>query len=573
MNVDRALEIIINSTHDAMIAVDMNGIITLYNKAAEKLTGRRARDVIGEPVVAVVENTRLPIIVANGQSEINQRQLLGEIEIITSRLPIIDDGVQIGAVAIFRDVSEMVKLAEEMTNLKQLQMTMSAVFNAAQDAISVVDQKGIYMLVNPAYTQLTGYRESEIIGRDYNVDLVEGESVHKRVLETGQSVTKAIIKTGKAKKDVVASAAPIIVDQKVVGSVAVIHDLTDVRHLTSELDQAKQIIRNLEAKYTFDDIKGDSLNIKDAIEKAKIAAITPATVILRGESGTGKELFAHAIHNASNRKYAQFVRVNCAAISESILESELFGYVEGAFTGALRGGRIGLFERASGGTIFLDEIGEISTQTQLKLLRVIQEKEIVPVGGTKPIAVDVRIISATNIDLEDAVKKGKFREDLYYRLNVIPIAIPPLRQRLSDLEVLVNHIITKFNQEYGRSIRSISMQAIGKLKQYDWPGNIRELENYIGRTMIQMKIVETEIDAYHLPAFGNAPSKKTTNDFAEISASLDEGSLASYLKQKELQYIATILKQTGGNRIEAAKKLGISVRSLYYKLQKFQTKQ
>ncbi len=572
MNVERALDIIINSTHDAMIAVDMNGVITLYNKAAEKLTGRQAKDVIGKPVVDVVANTRLPIIVATGKSEINKRQLLGEIEIITSRLPIVDDGVQIGAVAIFRDVSEMVKLAEELTNLKQLQMTMAAVFNAAQDAISVVDQKGIHMLVNPAYTKLTGYRESEVIGRDYNVDLVEGKSVHKRVLETGQPVANAIIKTGKMKKDVVASAAPIIVDQKVVGSVAVIHDLTDVRHLTKELDQAKQIIRNLEAKYTFDDIKGDSLNIKDAIEKARIAAITPATVILRGESGTGKELFAHAIHNASNRKYAQFVRVNCAAISESILESELFGYVEGAFTGALRGGRIGLFERASGGTIFLDEIGEISTQTQLKLLRVIQEKEVVPVGGTKPIAVDVRIISATNINLEVAVKNGSFREDLYYRLNVIPIAIPPLRERLTDLEVLVSHIITKFNQEYGRSIRTISQAAIAELKKYDWPGNIRELENYIGRTMIQMKIVETEIDAYHLPAFGNKTAPKMPVYLDDRAAGYQDIALSNYLQYKEIQYIASVLKRTAGNRSEAAKILGISVRSLYYKLQKYNLK-
>ncbi len=565
----RALDIIINSTHDAMIAVDMQGVITLYNKAAEKLTGRRAADVIGAPVIDVVENTRLPIIVATGKPEINQRQLLGDIEIITSRLPIIDDGVQIGAVAIFRDISEMVKLAEELTNLKQLQMTMAAVFDAAQDAISVVDQKGIHILVNPAYSQLTGYRESEVIGRNYNVDLVEGQSVHKRVLETGQPVANAIIKIGKLKKDVVASAAPIVVDQQVVGSVAVIHDITDVRHLTKQLDQAKQIIRNLEAKYTFDDIKGDSLNIKDAIEKAKIAAITPATVILRGESGTGKELFAHAIHNASNRCYAQFVRVNCAAISESILESELFGYVEGAFTGALRGGRMGLFERASGGTIFLDEIGEISKQTQLKLLRVIQEKEIVPVGGNKPITVDVRIISATNVDLEAAVKAGSFREDLYYRLNVIPISIPPLRERLADLEVLVNHIITKFNQEYGRSISSISAAAIDHLRRYHWPGNIRELENYIGRTMIQMTIVEREIKASHLPPLAAKALPKAVLPTA-VDGAFNNMRLAQFLRLKEAQHIAAALAQTGGNRTAAAQQLGISIRSLYYKLQKLE---
>ncbi len=569
MPVERALDIIINSTHDAMIAVDMKGQITLYNKAAEKLTGRYAKDVVGRAVVDVVENTRLPIIVATGRAEFNQRQQLGDVEIITSRIPIIDDGVQIGAVAIFRDVSEMVKLAEELTNLKELQMTMAAVFDAAQDAISVVDRRGVHMLVNPAYTKLTGYSESEVIGRNYDVDLVEGESVHKRVLQSGLPVANAIIKTGKMKKDVVASAAPIIVDQNVVGSVAVIRDLTDIRKLTKELDKAKQIIRNLEAKYTFADIKGDSLIIKDAIEKAKIAAITPATVILRGESGTGKELFAHAIHNASNRKYAQFVRVNCAAILESILESELFGYVEGAFTGALRGGRIGLFERASGGTIFLDEIGEISTHTQLKLLRVIQEKEIIPVGGSKPVAVDVRIISATNIDLEAAVKAGRFREDLYYRLNVIPIGIPPLRQRLTDLEVLVQHIIVKFNQEYGRSVLSIAPAAVAELAKYDWPGNIRELENYIGRTMIQMNMAEREIAAHHLPPLSGDVQKKTLLKSVAVGDDCVEMTLSDYLSEREARHIAAVLAHTAGNRAAAAEILGISIRSLYYKLQKY----
>ncbi|PID79858.1 MAG: sigma-54-dependent Fis family transcriptional regulator [Clostridiales bacterium] len=566
---DRALDKIINATHDAMIAVDMDGIITLYNSAAEKLTGKLSGDVLGKQVVDVVENTRLPIVVASGVAEVNQRQLLGDIEIITSRLPIVDDGVQIGAVAIFRDVSEMVQLAEELTNLKELQMTMQAVFNATQDAISVVNREGIHILVNPAYSRLTGYRKSEVLGKDYNVDLVEGTSVHARVLESGKAVSNAVIKTGKMKKDVVASAAPIVVDGQVVGSVAVIRDLTDIRKLTTELDRAKQIIRNLEAKYTFDDIKGESLNIKDAIEKAKIAAITPATVILRGESGTGKELFAHAIHNASNRKYAQFVRVNCAAISDSILESELFGYVEGAFTGALKGGRMGLFERASGGTLFLDEIGEIGTRTQLKLLRAIQEKEIVRVGGTKPIAVDVRIISATHVDLEAAVKAGTFREDLYYRLNVIPISIPALRDRLADIDVLAMHIIAKYNREYGRNIQSISNAAIAKLKKYDWQGNIRELENYIGRTMIQMKIIESEIEAHHLPSFEQKALpilKISDKDYSEALK------LSDYMQYKEAQFIVETLEKCDGNRSLAAEKLGISIRSLYYKLQKLKIK-
>jgi len=422
----KEIEIILNSTHDAMIAVDGKGIITLFNKAAEKLTKLKAEGVIGRYVADVIETTRLPYILKTGKSELNRKQPLGDINIITNRMPVKDEkGNIIGAVAVFRDITEILELAEEITNLKEMQSMFRAIFNSTQDAISVVDQNGIGVLVNPAYTRLTGLAVKDVVGKYCTVDIAEGESIHLKVLRTKESVKGARLRVGPNKKVVIVDAAPIIVRGELKGSVAVIHDITEIKRLTAELDHAKQIIRKLEAKYTFEDIVGSHEKLVNAIEKAKIAAQTPATVILRGESGTGKELFAHAIHNASNRKYSQFVRVNCAAISENILESELFGYEEGAFTGAVKGGKVGLFERAHGGTIFLDEIGEIKMSTQAKLLRVLQEKEIVRVGGTKPISIDVRVIAATNLDLEKAVKEGKFREDLYYRLNVIPIKIPP----------------------------------------------------------------------------------------------------------------------------------------------------
>lgn len=565
---DHAIEKILDSTYDAMIAVDANGIITLYNKAAEKLTGQLRGDVIGRSVVDVVPNTRLMHVLSTGAPELNRRQVLGHIEIITSRFPLKEEDAIIGAVAIFRDVTDVVSLAEEVTNLKEIQMTLEAVFNATQDAISVVNQEGIHILINPAYTQITGYTAEEVVGKDYMIDLDEGESVHKKVLMSGQPVENVIVRTGKTKKDIITRAAPILVDGEIKGSVAVIHDITELKRLNKELAQAKQIIRNLEAKYTFDDIKGESLKLKDAMEKAKIAALTPATVILRGESGTGKELFAHAIHNASNRKYAQFVRVNCAAISEGILESELFGYEEGAFTGASKGGRVGLFERASGGTIFLDEIGEISISTQVKLLRVLQEKEIVRVGASKAISVDVRIISATNVDLERAVKIGTFREDLYYRLNVIPIVIPPLRDRLGDLKDLVEAIVVRFNQEYGRNILKVNPQVIDMLGVYTWPGNIRELENYIGRTMIQMKITDTEILPEHLPAFSD---RKRAPNYDRPLATSDEVTmpLSHYMDAVESHYIEQALVKNKGNRTETSKQLGVSIRNLYYKMQKY----
>jgi transcriptional regulator with PAS, ATPase and Fis domain len=350
--------------------------------------------------------------------------------------------------------------------------------------------------------------------------------------------------------------------------------LTEINKLINELDQAKQIIRNLEAKYTFDDIKGSHQLIVNTIEKARLAASTPATVILRGESGTGKELFAHAIHNASKRKYSQFIRVNCAAISENLLESELFGYEEGSFTGALKGGKMGLFERADGGTIFLDEIGEIPISMQVKLLRVLQEKEVLRVGGSKSIPVDVRVISATNVDLEKAIENASFRQDLYYRLNVFPIRIPPLRDHKDDLDELIMHLINKFNQEYGRSVTDISSMAMTVIKNYDWPGNIRELENFIGRAIINMKINEKIIMIEHLPKLDSLIGDYNEKPLEEV-AFTDESlhmNLAEVTEKAEREYIIKVLRKHDYLREDSANALGISVRNLYYKIKKYKIK-
>lgn len=570
----REIELILDSTHDAMIAVDKKGIITIYNAAAGRLTGKSPQDVIGKHIGQVVETTRLPYILETGDSELNRKQMLGDIEIVTNRMPVKNEsGDIIGAIAVFRDITEVHALAEEITNLREMQSMLEAILNATQDAISVVNQDGIGWLINPAYTRLTGYTENDIIGKPSTVDLAEGESVHLKVLETQEPVKGMYHKVGPNRKEVMTEAAPLIVGGELRGSVAVIHDLTEINKLVSELNQAKQIIRNLEAKYTFDDIIGESEVIKATIAKARLAAETPATIILRGESGTGKELFAHAIHNASDRKFNQFVRVNCAAISENILESELFGYEEGAFTGASKGGKIGLFEQADGGTIFLDEIGEISLMMQAKLLRVLQEKEIVRVGGTKPITVDVRVISATNVDLEKAVSENAFRKDLYYRLNVFPIQIPSLRNHKDDLSSLISFLINKYNQEYGRHVGGISDGAMEHVESYDWPGNVRELENYIGRSMINMRMSETTLDRYHMPAFqtnvaeGMHAMPIQHFDLPDIPEG--ERKLSAHLDAVEKSHILSILRANDDNREQTARDLGISLRSLYYKLKKY----
>lgn len=558
---------LLNSTNDAIIAIDKNEKIVIFNKASENITGFIESEVIGENVRDIIEETRLPFVLKSEIPELNKRQFIKDTIIITSRIPIKNDkGIIVGAVAIFRDISEISDLTEEIYELKEMQGLLRAIFNSTQDAISVCDEKGKVVMINPAYTRLTGLKAEDIIDKHTSYDIVEGNSLHLKVIESSKEVSRERLVVGKLKKEVISSAAPIIVDGKLKGSVAVLHDVTDIKSLTDELTEARKLIRKLEAKYTFDDIIGEDEIMIQTLEKGKRASVTPTTVLLRGESGTGKELFAHAIHNLSDRKYNQFVRVNCAAINENLLESELFGYEEGAFSGAKKGGKKGYFEEAHGGTIFLDEIGEIPMSTQVKLLRVLQEKEIMKVGGTKTISINVRIIAATNAYLEDAIRKKTFREDLYYRLNVFPIEIPPLRERKNDLYPLIMSLIKNFNLEYGRNVESISKDALDYLKSYNWPGNVRELQNFIGRTLINIKYNEKVILKDHLPQFFDNEKKQRKNEIIEMNEGL---TLKKQMETIEKDLIKKILVKNNYEKRKTAKQLDISERNLYYKIKKY----
>lgn len=559
--------LIFHSSHDGMIVIDEYAYITDMNESAAQLLGVDKDEVIGRHILSVLPSSGLPRVLKTRQTEFHQEvELANGKKIIATRIPIIDDsGKLFGALAVFKDITELVALAEEITDLKEIRMMLEAIIHSSEEAISVVDENGNGILINPAYTRLTGLTEEDVIGKPATADIAEGESMHMQVLKTRRPVRGARMKVGPKNRDVIVNVAPIIVDGVLKGSVGVIHDVSEIQRLTAELNRARQIIRTLEAKYSFADIIGESEEMKVAIEQAKLAAKTPATILLRGESGTGKELFAHAIHNASDRKYNKFIRVNCAAIPETLLESELFGYEEGAFSGARRGGKRGLFEEANNGSIFLDEIGELSASTQAKLLRVLQEREIVRVGGTNPIPINVRVIAATNVNLEKAIAEGAFREDLYYRLNRMPIYIPPLRARKEDIPALCRHLIQKLNQDYGRNVEGVTDEAMVKLLAYDWPGNVRELENVLGRAMIFMKFHEVMIDISHLPplsAPSAAPSVRpeTEGEFRP----LDE-----MLGRYEAQLLEEALRRHRGNKTAAARALGISVRNLYYKLEKY----
>lgn len=532
------------------------------------MIGRSSDSVIGKHINEVIPESRLTTTLETRRTEINKEVVLKNgLKIISNRIPMITENEEvIGAFTVFKDITEVVNLAEEITNLKEIQTMLEAIIHSSDDAISVVDEEGKGIMINPAYTRITGLSRDEVIGKPATADISEGESIHLKVLQTRRAIRGTKMRVGPKRKEVIVNVAPIIVNGKLKGSVGVIHDMSEIQSLTQELDRARKIIRTLEAKYMFEDIIGKSDEMQIAIEQAKLGAKTPATVLLRGESGTGKELFAHAIHNASDRKFNKFLRVNCAALSESLLESELFGYEEGAFSGAKRGGKRGLFEEADKGSIFLDEIGELSANTQAKLLRVLQENEIVRVGGTKSISINVRVIAATNVNLEKGIADGSFREDLYYRLNRMPIQIPPLRNRKSDIPLISEGLITKLNQDYGRNVEGITENAIKKLMEYHWPGNVRELENVLGRAMIFMKYNETIIDLNHLPPLDSSVKEAGKKKEGGVPSGRD---LNSQLEEYEKKIIQEVLEQNNGNKTAAAKILNVSVRNLYYKLEKY----
>ena len=561
-------ELIFNSTNDGMIVINNDEKIILFNKSAEKMIGEKSCHVIGKHINKVIPSSELPRVLRTRRIETNQEILLHNgVKLISTRLPIVDENGRLnGALSVFKDITEAVRLAEEITNLNEVETKLQAIFNSSDEAISVVDENGFGIMINPAYTRITGLTEEQIIGKPASTDIVEGDSVHMKVLQTRRAVRGVSMKVGRHKKEVIVNGAPVIVDGKLKGSVGVIRDVSEIQALSRELQKARQIIRTLEAKYTFEDIVGTSQEMTTAIGQARLAAETPATILLRGESGTGKEMFAHAIHDASERKYNKFIRVNCAALSESLLESELFGYEEGAFSGAKRGGKRGLFEEAQNGSIFLDEIGDLSMNTQVKLLRVLQENEITRVGGTKPISLNVRVIAATNVNLEKKMLSGSFREDLYYRLNRMPIFIPPLRERKADIEQLAVRLIEKMNQEYGRHVEGVTDAGLASLMDYRWPGNVRELENILGRAMIFMNKNEIFIDAKHLLGLTNglAPDKKQGE-----TLSSDGRTLTEQVEEYEKKIIKIALKENNGNKTMTAKSLGVSVRNLYYKLDKY----
>lgn len=433
---------------------------------------------------------------------------------------------------------------DEKMKAELLKMIESArpVLDAANDAMTITDINGNMLYKNEAYRRMMKRGSTEFVSDRRDIRDCKTLSGNSTASNRGESI----------------------------GNVTIYHDVSEVNRLKRELDRVNQKLRKAEVKYTFKDIIGKNPELLKVIETAKVAAMTPATILIRGESGTGKEIMANAIHNTSKRRNEKFVKINCSSIPEELLESELFGYKEGAFTGARRGGKKGLFQEADGGTLFLDEIGDVSPKMQVKLLRSLQEREIMPVGSTETIPVDVRVISATNKNLEEMVEDGEFREDLYYRLNVFPLYIPPLRKRKEDMEAIVLYLLNKYDSFYDRQVTSVDQQAVELLQKKDWPGNIRELENVISRALINLDVQAQNLSVEDIAEAlgGKEIRRKQTNadsEENEMNLELLPQNLSDALKIVERQLIEKTLTKADGDKNRAAAELQVPLRTLYYK--------
>jgi len=449
--------------------------------------------------------------------------------------------------------------------LKTLELYNNIISNFYYSMV-VVDKAGYIVMMNKAYCDFIGVKEEEVKGK-HCTEVIENTRMHI-VAETGKQEIGDVQHIQGT--HMIADRMPIYKDGEVIGAVGTVifKDVLDldtyvkrIGKMEKEIDIFKKELKKaLGSDYTFRSIIGESESINRVKDLSRKVAESKSNVLLLGESGTGKELFAHAIHNASVRVDYPLIKINCAAIPPDLLESELFGYEPGAFTGAKKGGKPGKFELAHKSTIFLDEIGEMPLNMQAKLLRVIQEKEVERIGSISSKKIDVRLIAATNQNLEEMVRNKKFREDLYYRLNVISIKIPPLRERKDDIPIIAKQLIKKLSKEMDRHVTEISMQSMNCLKEYSWPGNVRELQNVIERAFNIMD-KEAMIMTEHLPYYikKNIKSHIHSKDMT----------LKEVLDNVEKDEIKKCLRKTKGNKMKTAKLLGISRTSLYEKIDKY----
>lgn len=570
-NLDIMINGLIDSPTTGYIAIDINGIITHINHTYLQILGMKRETVIGRPILDITPHSKLPETMETGMIDRVDVWSVNETNMLVNRLPIKKNGKIIGAIGntLVMDTSVHQFLIENLQETDSEFILYEGLIESPYTGFVIVDERGYITKINDTMLNILHLQKSDVIGK-YVTDVMPSSKLHE-ILATGRT-DKADVWYITPGQNILVNRLPIRRNGKIIGAIGsvVVMDMMEIKNLIKRLQETqkelniyKEEVRSLYmARWHFEDLIGQSSEFFYIKTLARQFSQTSSTLLITGESGTGKELFAQAVHNASARSSGPFIRINCAALPENLLESELFGYEEGAFTGAKKGGKPGKFELARSGTIFLDEIGDMPMNMQTKLLSVLQERVVERVGGTTPININVRVIAATNRNLEEMITQHEFREDLYYRLNVVQLKLPPLRNRMEDLPILVEDLISRLNSSLETSVDSISEEAMELLHNYSWPGNVRELEN----------LLERGINLAHM----NFRSRIEPTDFPSLSdnASIqieanESKTLAERIEDIEKQLIMQTLAETGDNKSQAAKLLGMHSSALYRKLNKY----
>ena len=560
------LQSILDSLFVGVISIDLDGMITVFNEAASRLMNVSKEQALGSHLLTVIPNAGLVNVLRTGEPEMGRPQLIGQRTVLTNRSPIIHRGVMIGAVSMFQDITEMEKISRELDSTKTIVRTLEEILSGAGEWMVVVDANGIITMMSEDYAKFNCTDVPHAVGK-HVTEVIENTRMHivahTGVAEMGEKQT---IKG----RELIVNRLPLMEGGRAVGAYGrvVFKDVEQLYELASKLNVLETKVKYYEkeltqlrgSRYTMASIMGSGQAISAAKLEALRASRTDSTVLVFGETGTGKELFAHAIHAASQRRSGPFIKLNCAAVPSELLESELFGYEEGAFTGAKRGGKPGKFEMAQGGTLFLDEIGDMPSAMQVKLLRVLQEREVERVGGTLTRSVDIRIIAATGKSLEDLVNEGSFRADLYYRINVIPIRIPSLRERREDIIAIADSFLARLSNDTGEMKRTISPELQEVFKSYIWRGNIRELQNVLERATAMSR--EESLLPEHVPEYllHSIPVSR--------AGAAHPSTLAHARAEAERKTIVAALAAAEGNKTRAASILQIHRVKLYEKMKR-----
>ncbi|BAU27461.1 PAS domain S-box-containing protein/TyrR family helix-turn-helix protein [Aneurinibacillus soli] len=571
------LDAILQSTYHGIVAVDLSGRVLSINQAAERLLGFRQKDIVRKSLTELVSDQTLLSLLLSLEKKEMMRLDYGGRRLLINHTPIVtDEGRKIGMASVMQDITELEGISAELTAVQKLNQELDTIIESSHDGIVVTDHRGVIRHFNQAFSRMTGVSAEDAIGM--NEEELErrgiiSQTVSSMVIEQRRRVS--VIQNLMNGSVLLTTGTPIFDDQSGEISQVVMNcrDLSQLNQVQAELAEAKQLSERYHSELEvlraqqmeIEGIVAESEEMRNIIQMCIRIAQVDTSILILGESGVGKGVLAKLIHQRSTRERGPFISINCGAIPGNLLESELFGYVPGAFTGAQQKGKPGLIELADSGTLFLDEIGDLSLDLQVKLLTVLQEKSVIRIGDVKERTVDFRLVAATNVNLLEKVRAGLFREDLYYRINVVPIEIPPLRRRPDDLFPMIHYFLSKFNEKH-RLDKRMSYEALEVMQAYTWPGNVRELENIIERLIVTT--IGPIIEVKHLPkVMLDAPGHVSGAGASETQVIKEEIIQRPATRDEEREELLCLYEQYRSTR-KVAQVLGVHQSTIARRLKK-----